>query len=363
MIRAAFIAPCVGVGGADMVMLQLIKHAYNINWVGVAVGSPVANSDFVKNTTGPIYDTNGRSFQEAIDSATKDADIIITWCVALAGYGIDPRIPIIEYGHNVDKRQKEIIDSNKQIVTYNVACSDAVAKLFNSSVKVIYNGIDASRLTPRKGKTLQKEVWGIPASFKILSFIGRFVPEKRPADLIYTLQHLPENWVGLFVGSGELKSDLARTISEIVPGRVAFVEPQYHIGDILAASDCLLLHSDFEGHPLILMEAMLAGVPCVYSELEVMQDLHKKHGDMGWMVPHQVLPTEIATIVESAITNNQEQFVRLNTARSVVWSDYNIAAMAHNWEEHLEWCYFDWCKKQRLTRLYPVGKRQNALEK
>ena len=143
--------------------------------------------------------------------------------------------------------------------------------------------------------------------------------------------------------------------SSMCPGRIAFVKPEYFVGDFLAAADCFLLPSDFEGHPLALMEAMIAGVPCVYTDFGVMQELHKMYGPMGQMVPrgcsNDVL-AEAITKIES-----DEAMAYRNNARLAVWDNFNISRITTQWEEYITDCLFDYHRKQRRSLIYPVKPR------
>lgn len=370
-IKAAFISPCIGIGGADGLMTSLIRHAFNIEWTGVAISSRMTKEmvGWASNSWDPrvpihtvkkdlMYD--GINYHEqmadAVYAACKDAQIIVTW-----GYPNLPNevrtldIPIIEYVQNCDEYAQEVIEKNKP--DYKAACSITASKIFGDTkdVHIIYNGIDPSRVTPRKGRELQRKVWGIPEDKKVILFMGRLVEEKHPEDLIRAICELDDTYIGIFCGFGKQQPEIYNLIQRFCPNRIAFVPMQYHIGDALAAADCFLLPSDFEGHPLALMEAMLAGVPCVYTDFDVMPELHQMFGELGYMVKRGCKSEELALAIISACEPSDETFTHVNNARAVVWENFTISTIAHRWEEYIEACLFDWWRKKRLTTIHPVS--------
>lgn len=375
-IKAAFISPCLGIGGADGLMTSLIKHAFNIQWTGAAVTSRMTKemvgwaSNCWDNNV-PIHTIqsdlmyNGFNYHhnagDAIFAACREAQIIVSW-----GYLNLPHelrtldIPVIEYAQNCDEFAKKIVDSNNP--DYRAACSQTAAKVFSTvngitekDIAVIYNGIDPSRVTPRKGRELQRKVWGIPEDKKVVLFMGRLVEEKHPEDLVRAICELSDDYIGIFCGFGKQQPEIYNLIQRFCANRIAFVPMQYHVGDVLAAADCFLLPSDFEGHPLALMEAMLAGVPCVYTDFDVMHELHSMFGPMGQMVKRGCKSEELAIAILAACEYSDQTFTLVNNARAVVWEHFTISRIAHLWEEYIEACIFDWWRKRRLTTIHPVS--------
>ncbi|HEX8140327.1 MAG TPA: glycosyltransferase family 4 protein [Pyrinomonadaceae bacterium] len=135
-----------------------------------------------------------------------------------------------------------------------------------------------------------RHAWKIPEDAFCVLFAGKFIPKKRPLDLIVAARdrrlagrplHL------LFVGSGELGYDLRRAChvvfdaeSSILDGSgggsfdaaapqasfVGFLN-QSEISKAYVAADCLVLPSDHgETWGLVVNEAMASGLPCIASD-------------------------------------------------------------------------------------------------
>ena len=169
-------------------------------------------------------------------------------------------------------------------------------------------GVPASRLHPglyavdndrfaREAKNLQsrrpeiRARWGIPEDAYCVLFCGKFIPKKRPHDVIAAAQRLIKsgqipNIHLLFVGSGELEDELRRSCLVFKEayrghsGRYAAAENsdrpaasfpgflnQSQICQAYVAADSLVLPSDYgETWGLVVNEAMATGLPCVLSD-------------------------------------------------------------------------------------------------
>ena len=98
-------------------------------------------------------------------------------------------------------------------------------------------------------------------------FVGRFNHEKRIDRLITAFSMIankyPEWHVDIF-GDGNEKVNLLCQISNMkLEGRVIIHEPTKAIYDEYKRSEMLVLCSEHEASPLVLVEAMACGVPCV----------------------------------------------------------------------------------------------------
>jgi glycosyltransferase involved in cell wall biosynthesis len=151
--------------------------------------------------------------------------------------------------------------------------------------------MQAAALRPRR--PILREQWGIPDDAFCVLFCGKFIPKKRPLDLVKAARTLIEKRAlsklhVLFVGSGVLGPELRRACrvvcdtegqlrsprlegtndaSMFPPASFAGFLNQKEISQAYVAADCLVLPSDYrETWGLVVNEALASGVPCLVSQ-------------------------------------------------------------------------------------------------
>jgi glycosyltransferase involved in cell wall biosynthesis len=374
MLRVGLIAPCIGVGGGDALMLGLVRYCHNIKFTGVFVGNPIEKKhyDWTRKADGNLVPIHARindpdmivegvnyheTHTSAIMAAVKDADIVMMWCVPTVDRHLTALtdVPLIDYIQNSDKYAKDVVNSNLDVVDFHAACSRTAAKIMppGKQCTVIYNGVDPGRVTPRAGRDRTRKSWGL-ADRKIALYMGRHVKEKHPEALLGALTYLPEEWVVLYVGEGYQSNDLYNQAQLMHPGRVFWVDSQYHVGDILAATDVFVLPSDFEGHSLALNEAWLAGTPTVYTDFDTMQELESMFGQLGVKVPRLCPNTVLADAILQA---DMEPNPSVPLAQSVVWNNFTLPTIAWLWEEYFHECVQVYRKQKRMPTAHITAPR------
>jgi glycosyltransferase involved in cell wall biosynthesis len=160
-------------------------------------------------------------------------------------------------------------------------------------------------------------------------FLGRFDPVKAPLRLVSALEHLPPSWHAVFHGHGPQRQELLAAAA-LAGDRCHVLPPLTHDGDALAAADVLAMPSQFEGMPLALVEAWLAGLPAVTTPLGFVQEAERRHGPLAEIVPHEPTGEELARGILRAA-----QRTLVEAAQRIAWQIYTAAAMAQRWEEYL----------------------------
>ncbi len=126
-----------------------------------------------------------------------------------------------------------------------------------------------------------------------LLFVGMLRPIKRLDLVLDALARLPEVKLAI-VGDGPLRARLAdQARRRGVARRVRFAGPQprSRVGLWMAAADCLVLASDHEGTPTVLVETLAVGTPAVATAVGGIPDLL---GDVCRLVP----PGDVAALAE-----------------------------------------------------------------
>jgi len=115
-----------------------------------------------------------------------------------------------------------------------------------------------------------RAAWGCETGDVIALFVGKFIPKKRPADLIDAVAMLPqtERPVIVMVGAGELM-ETVRQQAEKMGIHVVFAgfKNQSELPACYSAADVLVLPSDGgETWGLVVNEAMACGTPAIVSD-------------------------------------------------------------------------------------------------
>ncbi|MGC4087197.1 MAG: glycosyltransferase [Polyangiaceae bacterium] len=109
----------------------------------------------------------------------------------------------------------------------------------------------------------------LPARHTI-GFVGRLAPEKRVDQLIAALDHLPDGTQLVVVGDGPLREALTQRSEQLRRGAVHFagrVSSPAALNRFYNAFDLLVLPSESEGFPAVLLESLAAGTKTLASDL------------------------------------------------------------------------------------------------
>jgi glycosyltransferase involved in cell wall biosynthesis len=155
-----------------------------------------------------------------------------------------------------------------------VAVAEAVRKetvetfrIPRDRVVVIPRGVDPTRLKVERGGANVRRELDIAADAPVLIALGALSPEKAPLahlELLSVLHRAVPDAVYLFAGEGPMRGELERAVrARGLDETVRILGSRGDVGDLLDASDVLVLPSELEGMPGCVIEAGMAGVPVV----------------------------------------------------------------------------------------------------
>jgi glycosyltransferase involved in cell wall biosynthesis len=169
----------------------------------------------------------------------------------------------------------------------------------------VSNGVDLERVTSSFSPPEAKRLLGIAGDSFVVGIAARLECIKRHDLFVATAKYLAEripesNFV--IAGGGRQKESLHRLILESgLQERVALLGERNDVYDVLRAMDILLICSDHEGIPMVMLEAMALGVAVVARKVggmpEVIQD-----GVNGFLVPSDS-PEDLGHACFSIFTN------------------------------------------------------------
>lgn len=165
---------------------------------------------------------------------------------------------------------------------------DTVHDLYGIKVpsRYIPNGIDISALDKTSIRNLRAEI-GISAEALITLFIGTLSKQKRPDLFVEVLAKLRKYYPtiqGWIVGDGPERTRVAQMIKTLgLEENVKLWGYQEQVGEFIAAADLLLVTSDSDGIPAVILEAGYLGKSVVARQVggvaECVQD-----GKTGYLV-------------------------------------------------------------------------------
>lgn len=219
---------------------------------------------------------------------------------------------------------------------YFLGCSkDAGIYLFGKKIAnsnkftVAKNGIDTElfKYNSVKREAIRDEL-NISNNSLLLGFVGRFSPEKNVDFIIKVFSELliqnPEARL-MLVGDGDEKQVLENLAEQLgVKDKIIFAGIRQDIDYIMSALDILLLPSEFEALPVVLVEAQASGLKCIASknvsgEAKIIEQMH-------------YLDFNTSEWVEEIISN-RTSYKRSQAYRSVNLAGYSLENAAKEMEK------------------------------
>jgi glycosyltransferase involved in cell wall biosynthesis/GT2 family glycosyltransferase len=197
-------------------------------------------------------------------------------------------IPIIEHTAYDDKAgwinayDKPGILQSDRFVAINSKIKSVMTsryKIEDEKIDLIYHGTDLRRLRASVDSACtmsrKNEILGSPDSKRVFGMIARLTAQKRPFDLIELARKFPEE-VFVWVGLGELETEFRGAAAAVE--NMHYLEARKDLGPIYQMLDGLVVTSEFEGLPLVVLEALAMGVPVLSSDVGAIHDVLSRYG-------------------------------------------------------------------------------------
>lgn len=139
-------------------------------------------------------------------------------------------------------------------------------------IETLHNRIDVAAVQAGVApRAAAREALGLPQEVPVIGNVGRLHPDKDQATLIKgfaaALPHLPAGTLLAIAGSGPLEAALkAQAASLGIADRVRFLGQVPDVRRFFSAFDLFVLSSDHEPFGMVLLEAMVAGVPVMATD-------------------------------------------------------------------------------------------------
>jgi glycosyltransferase involved in cell wall biosynthesis len=141
----------------------------------------------------------------------------------------------------------------------------------------------------RVDRTVVRARWDVPENAAVILFCAKLQPWKRPQDLLQAFARIADlNAYLVFAGDGTLRSLLeSEARSRGIANRVRFLGfvNQSGLPETYAASDILVLPSEYEPFGLVVNEAMLCRCPVIVSDRVGARFDLIREGKTGYVFP------------------------------------------------------------------------------
>jgi glycosyltransferase involved in cell wall biosynthesis len=182
---------------------------------------------------------------------------------------------------------------------------------------VIPNAIEVEKFLPdpmrRQG---MRQVLGIDAGQTAILCVGNLIPYKGHADLIAAIGKMgvTKSRLHLFLaGRREKLGEALTALAAQMQVPFTLLGPRDDIPDLLQAADLFVLPSHEEGSSNALLEAIMAGVPAVATDVGGNPAL-LLNGDGGWLCPPRD-PVALADAIAAALADSDARTTKASLAR------------------------------------------------
>jgi len=303
------------VGGAERVLVNLANQFNHTRWqvhvVCLAEAGALAN-DLRKEITlhtlhkKPGFDTRlFYQLHQLIRQISPDVINAHLWTANtwLRASNLSS-IPIFVTEHSSDHWKPRHYRWIDKILSYKttrlIAVSQNVSDYYQQKVgvsptiiEVILNGIDIGAYEKGDRNKLRQELQ-LPTTTPLIGMVGRMVSAKNYPRLVEAINQvkavIPEIKC-VIAGDGPERPLIEKCIQEHqLSDTIFLLGTRTDVKDILAGLDLFTLSSDREGHPLTALEAQVAGIPVVLTDVGGCKDAivlnpEKNSAHGGWIVP------------------------------------------------------------------------------
>lgn len=269
-------------------------------------GSKFVPAEQIKQRGGRIYVLPGLSrplrYVRTLKKLLKDNGYQIAHChlstlsalPLLAAKLAGVRVRIV-HNHSTSGGWREVVrniakwllkPSAKAFATDHFACSEYASRWMygglvccglteppsvGKRVRVMRNAIDTEKFLFSQQKRAEiRGEFKIPSKALLFGHIGRFCPQKNQGFLIEIFAEIlkqHKNSYLLMAGTGpDMELIVARAIAAGIADRVILAGQRKDADKLYSAFDCFIMPSNYEGLPVVGIEAQCSGLYCVFSD-------------------------------------------------------------------------------------------------
>jgi len=187
-------------------------------------------------------------------------------------------------------------------------------------------------MAPALDRETARRILGLPPHSFVVGWVGRLSHEKGPDVLLDALLHLRDlPLLVSVVGSGIMQGALRTQAEHLgLNGRVRWHGAVPDAGRLFPAFDACVLSSRTEGTPVVLFEAMAAGVPVIATCVGGVPDVVS---GAEAVLARSEDPVALAAGIRAVYGNSAAARARARAARARLERDYTVTRWLERYEE------------------------------
>lgn len=196
-------------------------------------------------------------------------------------------------------------------------------------VHVIPNGVLPERFAAADERQRRqcRVALGLPHDAPVAAYVGSLTPEKDVSTAIQAVASLPRMCLAI-AGDGPERQRLQALACAWAPGRVQFLGAVQDVSPVLAGADVFVLTSLTEGQPAAPIEAGMAGLPVVATDVGGVRSV-VADGETGRLVPPRD-PRAVADALEVVLGAAEEMG---SAARQRTLESFSLHDVTRRWRE------------------------------
>jgi glycosyltransferase involved in cell wall biosynthesis len=335
--KIVWIIPDVGLGGAERHTLELLKSLKYNKWDNTVVVTRTQNRDVLRGEFSEVSKVKvcDESNESALrDLITNEKPDLLVWItsrssdMSLRSMFVD--IPCISIVHA--QTELAYVENTFYIFTSAAALMSSGIDIDEGYATIIPNGVDLTKFS--SGANVRDKL-GISRNDFVALYAGRVDADKNVPQMVEVCERIPGMHL-IVAGTGNDEHTPKELVEKWgLQDRVhfrGFVSPD-GISNLMRSSDCLLLASNSESMPLVVLEAMAAMLPVVSAAVG---DVPILLGDneRGYLF-EQGNVDEFTACVESVIADRRTAETRSRVALEYVRANHALDDMCWSYKSFI----------------------------
>ena len=204
---------------------------------------------------------------------------------------------------------------------------------FNKTSIAIPRAIDIPHFSNFVPDPNLRKSWGIAEGAFVVLFLGNFTRQKRPDRFVEVIRTVREKYPqvhGLMVGDGPLKNDTVRIIQQAeLEFAFTFTGYQQDVRPFISMSNLLMLTSDTEGMPGVVLEAAAMGRSTISGAVGGVEEFIES-GENGIVTPTLEV-FSFAAELEKMICNHEVLYGMGTSAFEMVASRFAVQEISNHY--------------------------------